>query len=136
MQQLSRFRPSFGIQVAIGMAVGVALGFAASRTGGADGAIGSGLHTVGQIFVELLKALVPALVFTAIVSSIAALRDLPNAARLVGQTLLWFAITALIAVSIGIVLALTLQPGLHSSASIAAAAAAPARYRSTPQSAR
>ncbi|WP_294303456.1 dicarboxylate/amino acid:cation symporter [uncultured Sphingomonas sp.] len=126
MQQLSRFRPSFGIQVAIGMAVGVALGVAASRTGGADGAIGSGLHTVGQIFVQLLKALVPALVFTAIVSSIAALRDLPNAARLVGQTLLWFAITALIAVSIGIVLALTLQPGLHSSASIAAAAAAPA----------
>ncbi|MBN2972341.1 dicarboxylate/amino acid:cation symporter [Roseomonas aeriglobus] len=125
MQHTSRFRPSFGVQVAVGMAAGVGLGLIASRTGGADGAVGVALHTVGQIFVQLLKALVPALVFTAIVSSIAALRDLPNAARLVGQTLLWFAITALIAVSVGIVLALTLQPGLHSSASIAAAAAAP-----------
>lgn len=123
MQQISRILPSFGIQVAIGMVSGVALGLVASRTGGADGAIGVGLHTVGQIFVQLLKVLVPALVFTAIVSSVAALRDLPNAARLVGQTLLWFAVTALIAVSIGIALALVMQPGLHSSATIAAAAA-------------
>ncbi|MBM3928786.1 MAG: dicarboxylate/amino acid:cation symporter [Sphingomonadales bacterium] len=124
--RISRVLPSFGIQVAIGMVAGVALGLAASRAGGADGAIGVGLHTVGQIFVQLLKALVPALVFTAIVSSVAALRDLPNAARLVGQTLLWFALTALIAVSIGIALALMMQPGLHSSAAIAAAAGPPA----------
>ncbi|KQN26621.1 sodium:proton antiporter [Sphingomonas sp. Leaf33] len=123
MQQLSRYLPSFGVQVAIGMAAGVLLGLLAGQTGGADGAVGAGLYTTGQIFVQLLKVLVPALVFTAIVSSIAALRDLPNAARLVGQTLLWFAITALIAVSIGIVLGLVMQPGLHSSASIAAAAA-------------
>lgn len=116
-------RPSFGVQVAIGMAVGVGLGFLAAQAGGADGTIGTTLHTIGQIFVQLLKVLVPALVFTAIVGSIAALRDLPNAARLVGQTLLWFAITALIAVSIGIVLASAIQPGLHSSAAVATAAA-------------
>ncbi|KQM90377.1 sodium:proton antiporter [Sphingomonas sp. Leaf22] len=120
--QLSRYWPSFGVQVAIGMAVGIGLGFVAAEAGGADGALGTTLHTVGQIFVQLLKTLVPALVFTAIVGSIAALRDLPNAARLVGQTLLWFAITALIAVSIGIVLGLVMQPGLHSSAPIATAA--------------
>lgn len=121
--QISRVWPSFGVQVAIGMAVGVGLGFVAAGAGGADGAIGTTLHTVGQIFVQLLKVLVPALVFTAIVGSIAALRDLPNAARLVGQTLLWFAITALIAVSIGIVLASVIQPGLHSGAALATAAA-------------
>lgn len=121
--QISRIWPSFGVQVAIGMAVGIGLGFVAAEAGGADGAIGTTLHTVGQIFVQLLKVLVPALVFTAIVGSIAALRDLPNAARLVGQTLLWFAITALIAVSIGIVLATAIQPGLHSSAPVATAAA-------------
>jgi Na+/H+-dicarboxylate symporter len=38
-----------------------------------------------------------------------------NAARLVWRTLLWFAITALIAVLIGIALGLILQPGLHTS---------------------
>lgn len=121
--QISRVWPSFGVQVAIGMAVGVGLGFVAAEAGGADGAIGTTLHTLGQIFVQLLKVLVPALVFTAIVGSIAALRDLPNAARLVGQTLLWFAITALVAVSIGIVLASVIQPGLHSGAALATATA-------------
>jgi len=105
--------PSFGVQVLAGMAVGLALGFAARSLGGADTAFAVTLHTIGQIFVQLLKALVPPLVFTAIVSSIAALRDLENAAKLVWQTLLWFALTALIAVSIGIALGLLIQPGLH-----------------------
>ena len=71
------------------------------------------MRIVGEIFVRLLKALVPPLVFTAIFASIAALRTLDNAARLVSGTLLWFAITALIAVTIGITLGLILQPGLH-----------------------
>jgi len=105
--------PSFGIQVLIGMALGLALGFGARAGGGADTGFAVALHTIGQIFVQLLKALVPPLVFTAIVSSIAALRDLENAAKLVWQTLLWFAFTASIAVSIGIALGLLIQPGLH-----------------------
>ncbi|MBQ1499130.1 MAG: dicarboxylate/amino acid:cation symporter [Sphingomonas sp.] len=124
-----RFRlPGFGVQVAIGMAAGLALGLAARAIGG-DGETANGLaqalQTVGQIFVQLLKVLVPPLVFTAIVASIAALQDLNNAARLVVRTLLWFAITAAIAVAIGITLGLVLQPG-HHSAVAATAAAAPA----------
>ncbi len=63
--------------------------------------------------------------FAAIVASIAALEDLQNAARLVAQTLLWFAITALIAVLIGIALGILLEPGLRTGVD-AAAAAAPA----------
>ncbi len=108
--------PSFGVQVLVGMALGLLLGLVA-RTLGPDqvagAALGEGLRTIGQIFVQLLKALVPPLVFTAIVASIAALRDLDNAARLAWRTLFWFAVTALIAVTIGIVLGLVMQPGLH-----------------------
>jgi Na+/H+-dicarboxylate symporter len=115
----ARIRPNFALQVLLGMAAGLALGFAVRATGQAG--IGEALHTTGQIFVQLLKALVPPLVFTAIVASIAALRDLDNAARLVARTLFWFAATALIAVLIGIALGLLLQPGLH--AGVAASAA-------------
>jgi len=86
-------------------------------------ALGRSLQTIGQIFIQLLKTLVPPLVFTAIVASVAALRDLENAAKLVARTLLWFAITAGIAVSIGIALGLVLEPGLHSG--VAASAARP-----------
>jgi Na+/H+-dicarboxylate symporter len=107
-------RLPFGAQVLLGMAIGLALGFAGRVFDGPSAAIlGETLHTTGQIFVQLLKALVPPLVFTAIVASIAALRDLENAAKLVVQTLLWFALTALIAVTIGIVLGLVIEPGLH-----------------------
>lgn len=59
----------------------------------------------------LLRAAVVPLIFTAIVASISNLRRVQNAARLAYQTLLWFAITAFIAVTIGIVLGLVIQPG-------------------------
>lgn len=113
-------RPSFGVQVFIGMAVGLALGFVARSYGLAG--LADGLKIVGDIFVQLLKALVVPLVFTAIVASIAALRDLHNAARLVAGTFGWFALTALIAVSIGLTLGTVLQPGAHAGVSAAAAA--------------
>ncbi len=112
-------RPSFGVQVFIGMAIGLALGFVA-RSYGVLG-LADGLKIVGDIFVQLLKALVVPLVFTAIVASIAALRDLNNAARLVAGTFVWFGITALIAVSIGLTLGTILQPGAHAGVSAAAA---------------
>ncbi|OAN64825.1 dicarboxylate/amino acid:cation symporter [Sphingomonas sp. TDK1] len=119
MATATRSRPRFALQVLLGMVAGLALGFAVRSTGQAG--LGEALHTGGQIFVQLLKALVPPLVFTAIVASIAALRDLDNAAKLVARTLFWFAATALIAVLIGIALGLLLQPGLH--AGVAASAA-------------
>ena len=81
------------------------------------------LSTVGGTFVTLLRAVVPPLVFLAIVASIANLRDVTGAARLAWRTLAWFAITALIAVVIGIVLGLVLQPGDHTSVTSDAASA-------------
>jgi Na+/H+-dicarboxylate symporter len=115
--------PSFGVQVLLGMLAGLALGLAARGLGDGGGALGQVLQIGGQSFVQLLKALVPPLVFTAIVASVAALRDLNNAARLVAQTLIWFAITALIAVVIGIALGIALQPGVHAGVDRASAVA-------------
>lgn len=118
---------SFGFQVLVAMVVGLVLGYVA-RQMGPDAAGNANwltvtLSTVGSSFVSLLRALVPVLVFTAIVASIANLRELNNAARLVWQTLIWFAITALIAVVIGIALGLVLQPGLHTAVTESAARA-------------
>jgi Na+/H+-dicarboxylate symporter len=125
----SRFISSFGWQVLAAMVVGLALGLLARGLGSDEGeagfALAETLRIVGSSFVQLLRALVPPLVFTAIVASIANLRELQNAAGLVWRTLLWFAITALIAVAIGITLGLVLQPGVHAGVT-AATAAAPA----------
>ena len=106
---------SFGFQVLVDMVVGLLLGLVARQMGAGPGGdlnwLATALKTTGSIFVSLLKAVVPPLVFAAIVASIANLRALDNAARLAGQTLLWFAITSLIAVSIGLAIGLLLEPG-------------------------
>jgi len=117
---MTRF--SFTAQVFVGMATGLLLGFWA-RTLGEASALAEALRIVGEIFVQLLRALVVPLVFTAIVASIAALRDLGNAARLVAGTLIWFAITALIAVAIGLTLGTVMQPGVRAGVDVAAAVA-------------
>ncbi|MGW9329281.1 dicarboxylate/amino acid:cation symporter [Bosea sp. NPDC055594] len=123
------FYSSFGFQVLLAMLVGLLLGWIARNIGpdaaGQPNGLTVALQTTGSIFVQLLQALVPPLIFTAIVASISNLRQLSNAAALVWQTLLWFAVTAFIAVLIGIALGLIIQPGLNSGVA-AASAKAPA----------
>lgn len=119
-------RLSFGRQVVTGMAAGIVLGTVARAIGPAAGdapnALVQALDLIGSIFVQLLRALVPPLVFTAIVASIAELRAVRNAASLAVATLLWFAGTALVAVLIGIGLGLLIQPGIHTAVAGTAAA--------------
>ncbi len=120
-------RVPFAAQVLLALVVGVALGLVAREMGPvADGTpnwLTSTLQTVGGTFVTLLKVLVPPLIVTAVIVSIANLKQVSNAARLAGQTLLWFGITALIAVTIGIGLGLLTEPGRNSSVDAAAATA-------------
>ena len=119
-------RVPFGAQILIGLAVGLLLGLLARSMGtvGAEGDpnwLTSTLDTVGGSFVRLLQVLVIPLVFLAVVTSIANLRQVTNAARLAGQTLLWFAITAAIAVVIGMVIGLVTDPGSSTTVSAAQA---------------
>lgn len=110
-----RILTSFGFQITLALVLGVVLGLVARQIGpngdGSPNGLAATLDTIGSSYVTLLKTAVIPLIFTAIVASIAQLRRVTNAARLAGQTLLWFAITALIAVTIGIVLGVTVQPG-------------------------
>jgi Na+/H+-dicarboxylate symporter len=121
------FYANFGFQVISAMVIGLLLGLVA-RNMGPDAAgnanwLSVTLQTIGSLFVQMLRALVPPLIFTAIIASIANLKSLNNAAKLVWQTLIWFAITALIAVMIGIILGLVIQPGINSAITEAAAKA-------------
>lgn len=109
------FYRSFGFQITIALIAGILLGILALNLGpdgeGNPNGLTATLSTIGNAYVTLLKVAVVPLIFLAIVASITQLRNVTNAARLAGQTLLWFGITALIAVTIGIVLGITIQPG-------------------------
>ncbi|MEZ0163855.1 dicarboxylate/amino acid:cation symporter [Kineococcus sp. LSe6-4] len=116
-------RTPFGVQVLIGLVLGIALGALARSMGGTEedpNWLTTTLSTIGSIFVTMLRTLVPPLVVLAVLTSIANLREVTNAARLAWQTLLWFAITALIAVAIGMGLGVLTDPGARSSVSAGA----------------
>jgi len=110
----------FSVQILLGLVLGVALGFLARANDLSW--LTSTLDTVGGLFVQLLKLAVPPLVFTAIVVSVVSLRGVANAARLALKTLLWFGITALVAVSVGIGLGLLTNPGRGVTLDLAGAA--------------
>ncbi|SNR44429.1 dicarboxylate/amino acid:cation symporter [Blastococcus mobilis] len=120
-------RVPFAAQVLLALVLGVVLGLVAREMGPVGPEepnwLTSTLQTIGTTFVTLLKALVPPLIVTAVIVSIANLKQVSNAARLAGQTLLWFGITALIAVAIGIGLGLLTEPGRNSSVDAASQAA-------------
>lgn len=114
----SRFT-SFGAQVIYGLIIGLILGFIAQSVPW----LTSALTAVGSAYVTLLKVLIPPLVVTAVITSIANLRQVSNAARLATQTILWFMITALISVLIGIAVGLIIRPGQFTTVDTSAAAA-------------
>ena len=113
-RRLPRWATSFGVQIIAALIIGLGLGLVAKYTGSTEASpngLGATLKIIGSSYVSLLQAAVVPLIFTAVVSSIANLRQVSNAAKLAWNTLLWFAITALIAVTIGIGLGVLLRPG-------------------------
>ncbi|WP_426939415.1 dicarboxylate/amino acid:cation symporter [Pseudarthrobacter sp. S3] len=114
--QLPKWAGSFGFQIIAALIVGLGLGLLAKYTGStkeSPNGLGATLQTIGSSYVSLLQTAVVPLIFTAVVSSISNLRQVSNAAKLAWNTLLWFAITSLIAVVIGIGLGVLLQPGAN-----------------------
>lgn len=99
----------FWAQIVAGLVLGVVLGWI-TRSYDVQW-LHTTLDKIGHIFVQLLKLAVAPLVFFAILVSITNLRKVNNAARLASRTLLWFMITSLIAVAIGLVIGLVTNPG-------------------------
>ncbi len=106
----------FSVQIVIGLVVGLVLGAIAIAIGqtpdGEANWLTATLSEIGGAYVGLLRLLVVPLVFTAVISSIARLREVSNAARLAVQTLIWFGITAFASVLIGIAVGLVTSPWL------------------------
>jgi Na+/H+-dicarboxylate symporter len=66
----------------------------------------------GTLYLTLIKMIAVPLVFFAVVDAVAKLHGQHRIAALGGRTFLWFALTAVGAVAVGLAVALTLNPGL------------------------
>ncbi|MCP8892509.1 dicarboxylate/amino acid:cation symporter [Sphingomonas faeni] len=87
-----------------GLVLGVALGVLWP-----EGA--ASIKLVGDLFVRLIKMLVVPVVLVTIAAGIASLGDPRRLGSIGGRTVAWFALTTLIAVSIGMAFGLLIRPG-------------------------
>lgn len=113
--RLPGWATGFGAQVIYGLLVGLVLGLLARALDGGDTEDGNWLTQllsgVGSAYVQLLRVMVPPLVFAAVVTSVAKLRQVADAAKLAISTIVWFMITAFFSVLVGILVGMVLRPG-------------------------
>lgn len=67
---------------------------------------------LGDLYITLIKMIAVPLVFFAVINAVASLHGQKSIAALGGRTFLWFAITAVLAVGVGLAVGSVLQPGL------------------------
>jgi len=67
---------------------------------------------LGDLYVTLIKMIAVPLVFFAVINAVSSLHGQKSIAALGGRTFLWFAITAVLAVGIGLAVGTLLQPGV------------------------
>lgn len=99
-----------------GLALGVLIGLAAP-------AAAPPIAFIGDVFVRLIRMLVVPIVFVTIASGVTALGDPKRLGSVGGRTILLFAFTTFLAVSLGMAIALLIQPG--AGAALATATAKP-----------
>ncbi|NOT86783.1 MAG: dicarboxylate/amino acid:cation symporter [Lysobacter sp.] len=67
---------------------------------------------LGNLYVTLIKMIAVPLVFFAVINAVASLHGQKSMAALGGRTFLWFAITAVLAVAVGLAVGTVMQPGM------------------------
>ncbi len=66
---------------------------------------------LGDLYVNMIKMVAIPLVFFAVISAVSSLHGQKSIAALGGRTFAWFAVTAVLAVCVGLIVGLVLQPG-------------------------
>ncbi len=67
---------------------------------------------LGDLYVTLIKMIAVPLVFFAVINAVASLSGQKSIAGLAGRTFLWFALTAVLAVGVGLAFGWVLKPGI------------------------
>jgi len=93
------------VKILIGLVLGVVFGLVTHREF-------HFLTLIGRIFIDLLKMLVGIIVFSSIVSGICHIHDPKKLGRIGIRTLIFYLVTTLIAVAVGIFLGYLIKPGV------------------------
>ena len=97
-------------KILIGMLSGVTFGFIMLEVGGAD-FVASWIKPIGTIFVKLLKLIAVPLILASLIKGISDLKDISKFASIGLKTIIIYVCTTVIAISIGLILVNSLNPG-------------------------
>ena len=97
-------------KILIGMLSGVTFGFIMLEVGGAD-FVASWIKPIGTIFVKLLKLIAVPLILASLIKGISDLKDISKFASIGLKTIVIYVLTTVIAISIGLILVNTFNPG-------------------------
>lgn len=98
-------------KILIGMALGVVYGLVLSFVDGGGDFIGDFIKPLGTIFINLLKLIAIPLILASLIKGVSDLKDISKLSQMGGRTILTYVATTLIAVTIGLILVNTIQPG-------------------------
>ena len=98
-------------KILIGMALGVVFGLVLSFVDGGGAFVGDYIKPFGTIFINLLKLIAIPLILASLIKGVSDLQDISKLSQMGGRTILTYVTTTLIAVTIGLILVNTIQPG-------------------------
>ncbi len=98
-------------KILIGLLVGVIFGVLANQWGFSD-FVFSYIKPIGSAFIKLIRLVVVPLVFASLLVGTASLNDIRKLGRIGAKTVAYYLCTTIIAISIGLLLANTLKPGV------------------------
>ena len=98
-------------KILIGMLLGVTFGFIMLGSQGGADFIASWIKPLGTIFVKLLKLIAVPLILASLIKGISDLKDISKFASIGLKTIIIYVLTTVIAISIGLILVNTLNPG-------------------------
>ncbi|WP_232696442.1 dicarboxylate/amino acid:cation symporter [Brevibacillus daliensis] len=108
-----KFLKNLTVQVVIAVIAGIIFGFINPE-------MGAKLKVLADVFINMIKMVIPPIVFFTIVHGIASMGDMKKVGRIGGKALLYFEIVTTIALAIGIVVVNWVKPGVGIDPSAAA----------------
>ncbi|PWL38815.1 dicarboxylate/amino acid:cation symporter [Flagellimonas aquimarina] len=98
-------------QILIGMLLGIVFGFVMTQVDWGKGFVSDWIQPLGTIFVKLLKLIAIPLIIASLVKGISDLKDISKFRNIGLRTIGIYILTTVVAISIGLILVNTLQPG-------------------------
>jgi len=98
-------------KILIGMALGVIVGLLMTKVNGGMGIVQDWIKPFGTIFINSLKLIAIPLILAALIKGVSDLKDISKLSKMGTRTILLYITTTVIAVSVGLILVNTINPG-------------------------